>query len=218
MCFNYETSLFTFLVGTIFSVILMEYGNVEFMAENETTGIFFMFISLIQLMDFLFWIDIKNDYGINKIVTILGPLFNVSQPIIFYLIKCFYYKPNVFSMKNFNLPVALLNAAYLIYFIIMYKQFLSQGELTTSTKNGHLDWPWLQFASTNFYLLVLAVNIFYLFDIKYALVLFGIVYAFLGLSMKYFNYNAGELWCFFGSFVPFIMYHASFHIDEIVPF
>ena len=218
MCFNYETSLFTFLVGTIFSVILMEYGNVEFMPENETTGIFFMFISLIQLMDFLFWIDIKNDYGINKIVTILGPLLNVSQPIIFYLIKCFYYKPNVFSMKNFNLPVALLNLAYLIYFVMMYKQFLSQGELTTSTKNGHLDWPWLQFASTNFYLLVLAVNIFYLFDIKYALVLSGIAYSFLVLSEKYFYYNSGELWCFFGSFVPFIMYHASFHIDEIVPF
>ena len=218
MCFNYETSLFTFLVGTIFSIILMEYGNVEFMAENEVSGIFLIFISLIQLMDFLFWIDINNDYGINKIVTILGPILNVCQPIILYLIKYFYYKPNVFSMKNFNLPVALLNLAYLIYFVTMYKQFLSQGELTTSTKNGHLDWPWLRFANPMFYLVVFAVNIFYLFDIKYASVLFGIVYAFLALSMKYFYYNSGELWCFFGSFVPFIMYHASFHIDEIIPF
>ena len=66
MCFNYETSLFTFLVGTIFSIILMEYGNTEFMSENEVSGIFLVFISLIQLMDFLFWIDINNDYGINK--------------------------------------------------------------------------------------------------------------------------------------------------------
>ena len=218
MCFNYKTSLFTFVVGTIFSVVLMEYGNIEFMAENEVSGIFLIFISLIQLMDFLFWIDIKNNYGINKIVTILGPLLNVCQPLIFYLIKYFYYKPNVFSMKNFNLPVALLNLAYLIYFVTMYHNFLTEGELTTSTKDGHLSWPWLEFASPYFYLFMLAVNIFYLFDIKYAMVLFGIVYSFLALSVKYFNYNVGELWCFFGSFVPFIMYHASFHIDEIIPF
>ena len=218
MCFNYETSLFTFSIGMIFSVILMKYGNIEYMAENEVSGIFLMFISLIQLMDFLFWIDIRNDYGINKIVTILGPLLNVCQPIIFYLIKYFYYKPNVFSMKNFNLPVALLNLMYFVYFIGMYQKFLSQGELTTSTKDGHLSWPWLEFASPYFYLFMRAVNIFYLFDIKYALVLFGIVYSFLALSVRYFNYNVGELWCFFGSFVPFIMYHASFHIDEIIPF
>ena len=217
MCFNYETSLFTFSIGMIFSVILMKYGNIEYMAENEVSGIFLMFISLIQLMDFLFWIDIRNDYGINKIVTILGPLLNVCQPIIFYLIKYFYYKPNVFSMKNFNLPVALLNLMYFVYFIGMYQKFLSQGELTTSTKDGHLSWPWLEFASPYFYLFMLAVNIFYLFDIKYALVLFGIVYSFLALSVRYFNYNVGELWCFFGSFVPLIMYYASFYIDEIVP-
>ncbi len=217
MCFNYKTSLFTFSIGMIFSVILMKYGNIEYMAENEVSGIFLMFISLIQLMDFLFWIDIRNDYGINKIVTILGPLLNVCQPIIFYLIKYFYYKPNVFSMKNFNLPVALLNLMYFVYFIGMYQKFLSQGELTTSTKDGHLSWPWLEFASPYFYLFMLAVNIFYLFDIKYALVLFGIVYSFLALSVRYFNYNVGELWCFFGSFVPLIMYYASFYIDEIVP-
>jgi hypothetical protein len=218
MCFNSETSLFTFLVGTIFSIILMKYGNIEYMAENEATGIFLMFISLIQLMDFLFWIDIKNDYGINKIVTILGPLLNVCQPLIFYLIKYFYYKPNILTLKNFNLPVALLNMMYFVYFMGMYHNFLTEGELTTSTKDGHLSWPWLEFASPYFYLFMLAVNIFYLFDIKYALVLFGIVYSFLALSVKYFNYNVGELWCFFGSFVPFIMYHASFHIDEIIPF
>jgi hypothetical protein len=196
----------------------MKYGNIEYMAENEVSGIFLMFISLIQLMDFLFWIDIRNNYGINKIMTILGPILNVCQPIILYLIKYFYYKPNVLTLKNFNLPVALLNLMYFVYFIGMYHKFLSEGELTTSTKDGHLSWPWLEFASPYFYLFMLAVNIFYLFDIKYALVLFGIVYSFLALSVKYFNYNVGELWCFFGSFVPFIMYHASFHIDEIIPF
>ena len=74
-------------------------------------------------MDFLFWIDIKNKFGINKIATILGPILNVCQPTILYLIKYYYYRPNIFN-SPVSLVVALLNILYLIYFIIIYTKFL----------------------------------------------------------------------------------------------
>ena len=67
MCFNYKVSLFTFAIGTIFSILLIKYGNKKYMLENKITGIFLIFISLIQFMDFLFWIDLKNTIGINKL-------------------------------------------------------------------------------------------------------------------------------------------------------
>jgi hypothetical protein len=73
MCFNYKVSLFTFIIGTVFSILLFKYGNKKYKLENKVSGIFLIFISLIQFMDFLFWIDIKNEYGINKITTIIGP-------------------------------------------------------------------------------------------------------------------------------------------------
>jgi hypothetical protein len=38
-------------------------------------------------MDFLFWIDLQNKLGINYIITLLGPLLNVGQPLILYVIK-----------------------------------------------------------------------------------------------------------------------------------
>ena len=118
MCFNYKVSLFTFTIGTIFSILLINYGNKKYALENKVAGIFLIFISAIQLMDFLFWIDLKNKMGINKITTILGPILNVCQPTILYLIKYFYYKPDVLSMNYFNLPMAILNLIYFIYFII----------------------------------------------------------------------------------------------------
>ena len=217
MCFNYKVSLLTFFIGITSSIILFKYGNAKYTLENQISSIFLVFISFIQFMDFLFWIDIKNNYGINKITTILGPILNVGQPIIFYIIKYLYYKPNISSLQNFNLPIAILNFLYVIYFIHMYINFLSKDKLVTSTQHNHLQWPWIKYSNPYYYLLLFGINIFYLFNFKYALALFTITYFFLFLSVKYFFYNAGELWCFFGSFIPLIMYFMSFYIDKIFP-
>jgi|LakMenE18May11ns_1017448.scaffolds.fasta_scaffold9791872_2 hypothetical protein len=215
MCFNYKVSLLTFTVGTIFSILLMIYGNPVYRLENKASGLFLIFISLIQFMDFLLWIDIDNKIGINKLTTIGGPILNVCQPTILYLIKLFYYKPNILSLQNYNLPVAVLNIAYFIYFITVYVRFLLKDKLVTSTQDGHLKWPWLKYTNPYPYLVLFAINIFYLFNFTYSLVLFSVLYFFLYISKKYFKYSAGELWCFFGAFVPLIMFFLSFHIDKL---
>lgn len=216
MCFNYKVSLLTFGIGIIFSIILIKYGNTKYILENKTFGIFYLFIALIQFMDFLFWIDLHNTIGINKITTILGPILNVLQPNILYLIKILYYKPNINispTLGNFNLQIAILNCLYFLYFIIFYKEFLTTDKLITqTTKTNHLEWPWIKYANPYFYIILLTVNIFYLSNFKYALVTFLITFAFLIISVKYFNYNIGELWCFFGAFSPAILYFLSFHI------
>jgi len=100
MCFNAKVSLFTFVLGTLFSILLINQKNTNYILENKVTGIFLIFISLIQLIEFLFWIDINNIYGINKAVTIIAPIFNVCQPIILYLIKYVYYKQNILDRKS----------------------------------------------------------------------------------------------------------------------
>uniref|UniRef100_A0A6C0JX10 Uncharacterized protein n=1 Tax=viral metagenome TaxID=1070528 RepID=A0A6C0JX10_9ZZZZ len=209
MCFNSKTSIITFCIGTIFSILLFYGGNKKYITENKVTGIFLIFISCIQFMDFLFWIDIKNKYGINKITTILGPILNVCQPILLYLIKYAFYIP---SMTSFNVSVASLNILYGIYFIYNYVNFLNHDKLITKTENGHLKWPWIAYFNPRYYILLFAINIFYLFDFYYAMYLFVITYTFLWISYKYFYYNAGELWCFFGSFIPLIMFVLSFYI------
>jgi hypothetical protein len=159
---------------------------VKYYKENKVTGIFLIFISFIQFMDFLFWIDINNNLGINKITTILGPLLNVCQPTILYLIKYFYYKPNIFEIKNFNLPIAILNFLYFIYFIMIYIKFLYNEKLVTGVnKNNHLKWPWTKYSNPYFYLILLMINIFYLFNFNYSLIFFIITYIFLYFSVKY---------------------------------
>jgi len=165
-------------------------------------------------MDFLFWIDLKNKLGINKIVTIIGPLFNVGQPIIFYIIKLLYFKPkNILSINNFNLPVLILNILYFINLIYNYFKFLNNSILITSSENGHLKWPWIDYNNPVFYLILMGINIFYLMNFKYGLIFFIITYLFLILSVIYFSYNIGELWCFFGCFIPIIILISSYLLN-----
>jgi hypothetical protein len=155
-------------------------------------------------MDFLFWIDLKNKIGINKIATIIGPLLNVGQPIILWFIKLLYFRPDVWS--NQNLPVTTINIVYLLVLLYNYTKFLGSSNLVTGVNHGHLEWPWIKYSSPAFYLILFAINIFYLTKFNYSLLLFLVTYFFLILSKIYFQYNTGELWCFFGAFIPFIMF------------
>ena len=205
MCFSAKASLITFLLGTTFSILLIKYGNPTYKSDNYVFGIMLLFISSIQLMDFTFWMDLKNTMGLNKLATLIGPLLNVGQPTIFYIIKLLYFKPDVLSAANFNWQVMVLNALYALYLLAMYFRFITtEKQLTTSTSHGHLDWPWLKYANPYFYLILFAVNIFYLTNFNYSLGMFIITYLFLYLSYKWFPYSIGELWCFFGSFIPVV--------------
>jgi hypothetical protein len=213
MCFSAKTSLITFLLGTTFSILLIKYGNPTYKSDNRVFGIMLLFISAIQLMDFTFWMDLKNTMGLNKLATIIGPLLNVGQPTILYIIKLLYFTPNVLSAVNFNWQVMVLNVLYALYLLSMYFRFITtEKQLTTSTSHGHLDWPWLKYANPYYYLILFAVNIFYLTDFKYSLCMFIITYFFLYLSYMWFPYNIGELWCFFGAFIPVVALLGSYLI------
>ena len=209
MCFNAEVSMLTFILGLTGSILLIKYPGSKFLLENTTSGFSLIIISMIQLMDFLLWIDIDNKLGINKTVTTVGPILNIGTPLFIYLIKCIYYKPNVISMKNMNLPVMIINLIYLLLFIKSYKKFLNQGEKITKTEKGNLKWPWLKYSNGIFSSILLAINIFYLYDFKYSCLSFSITYIFLLISYKFFNYSKGELWCFFGAFIPFILFFSQ---------
>ena len=117
MCFNWKVSLLTFFIGTASSILLIRYGNPKYKKENLVSGVFLIFIAMIQFMDFLFWIDIKNKWGINKITTILGPILNVGQPTIFYLIKLYFLQPKLLRSYSFdNISILILNILYVLVF------------------------------------------------------------------------------------------------------
>lgn len=202
MCFNWQVSLLTFVIGTVLSIILAKYGNPKYKLENHMGGIFFLFVALVQFMEFIFWIDLDNTMGLNKWMTMIGPWLVMGQPILIYVIKIILTKINVLEMNG---PILALNACYFIYLCNSYIQFIQNGTLTTKVKHGHLYWPWKKYFDSRYYVLVLTINMFYLSNFNYSMIWFVISYLLAFLSYVYFNYNVGELWCFFGAFEPAII-------------
>jgi len=215
MCWTAETSLLTFTIGLITSLLLIYKGNPKYKKENIVFGIFLIFISFIQFFDFLFWIDIDNKYNINHYVTLIASLINVGQPTILYIIKILFLNNyNDLIANPYNLFFLITNILYAIFLITNYVRFLNNGDLKTSISNKtkHLHWPWIEYFNKKpYYLIIFAINIFYLTNCNYSLFLFIITYFFLYLSLKYFKYNAGELWCFFGAFIPIFLYLYSYY-------
>lgn len=151
-----------------------------------------------QLFDYLFWIDINNKKGINKISTIIAPLINAGQPIFLIILKSLFYKID-------NYLILGLNIIYLFNLLYNYKEFIIDNNLTTSVEHNHLKWKWLKYFNPYFYLMMLVINTLYLTNFKYSLNVIIITLLCLIISYKYFNYHIGEIWCFFGVFIPLLI-------------
>ena len=191
MCFSARASLAAFLIGLVGAFSLISRGD----TNNIVFGIFFIFISLIQLMDFVFW---SGSDKANRIATMIGPLLNVGQPLIMYLIKISYfgYAPD----KMF-----FMNSVYAAYLATMYTEFIDTGDRVTRVVKGHLKWPWIEYSNPVFYLVMFIVNALYLTDFEYSAKVTVITLFFLLVSHSYFAYHVGEIWCYFGAFIPFII-------------
>ena len=167
----------------------------------------FIFISIIQLIEYFLWIDIDNKYGINYLMTLISPLISplivIIQPFILYVIKFIYFKPELLTSTNL---LFIANIIYFGIFLVNYITNFINKRLITKVENGHLYWPIKNLMSSTFYLILLLVNIFYLTDFKYSLLVALFTYLFSILSYKYFGYHIIEMWCFFGAFLPLIIF------------
>ncbi len=211
MCYNPTVSLTAFLVGVMFSLLLIGYGNPRHKAENMVFGVLLLFVAGIQFMEFLFWVDLHNKIGVNKLATVIGSLFNMGQPLLIYIIKVVYY--NAFQVDW----VAGMNFLYLLYLLRVYYQFIVGGTLTTSKLAGrHLRWPWLKYINPWAFIIMFATNIFYLTDFTYSFVMFSIVYCILAFASTFFPNHVGEFWCFLSTSVPALMLPLSYYIDKLV--
>jgi hypothetical protein len=199
MCFSKKSSLLTFITGVIGSLLLIFYGNKKYRKENLIAGLFFIFVSFMQIFDYLIWGDIDNKDGINHYSTLLAPLFNHTQPtFLFILCENVYKKYNIFNF--------LLNCIYFIYVIIKYIQFISyKNNLVTSKKYGYLYWKWKNDFNYYFYFFILTFNIFIYMPVFYGIIFFLLGIFTLLFSLKYFYYNTSELWCYFSAFTPLIL-------------
>jgi hypothetical protein len=202
MCFDKETSIVTYLIGTISSIALFKSNNTSY----KIAGQFFLFVSQMQLIEYLLWKDTSCNTN-NKIISTTGSLLNHLQPIVLYLLL----KLNNKSLSNNKLLSAIIGI-YIIS-LVLYSNNIYPLDCTTltDTEPQHLDWKWNHKKhSTKFYLIFLVTMILLSYNgfekpynLYLALICIG-TYVVSYIIYKDKNVT-GAVWCWFAALIPFLL-------------
>ena len=203
MCFTRELSLKSFIVGIGSSLALIFFGNNKFKNVNLFIGLFFLFVSAMQLIDFMIWSDLKCKNKLNKIASIVGPLLNHLQPVVFVVLASYFVRANPI-VPNKILIVA--NLLYCVYVADRYKNYLQKEDMCTHTNDeNHLDWKWKY--NFNYILCFYSVSLLnyanFVHDINILIVL---VFSYLLLILPNLIWvnNVGEVWCLLVTCAPLV--------------
>lgn len=204
MCYTKQASLTAFFTGLISSLLLIYFGSQEYKQQNLVIGILFLFVSFMQLFDYMMYIDPGCKSGWNKLAGYLGPLFNAFQPLILFMFLWM-----VSDNSSIKYTALAVNMIYLVYVIVIYLNYLKKGQICSYQENGRLSWSWYNngFGGTwnKFYLIVLVFNLIFLLKYKYIMIASVLGLIFFLISVWNYQYHIGEWWCWMVNSIPFII-------------
>lgn len=203
MCYSADLSLTSLTFGVFASFMLINFGSKESSNTNKAIGYFFLFVTLMQLVEYFLWIDMDCVNGFNKVGALLGPILNHLQPVVLLIIATIFLEPANLISSSIVIPANIL---YLIYCGYQYVLYISdKSNLCVKTNEcEHLDWTWKKDFNYIFYFAISFINVANFYTNTNLIVSFGISYILLIVSIFGFNKNVGEFWCLMVTGVPLI--------------
>lgn len=205
MCFSPEVSIGTFVIGFVSSVLVYSLGTID----DQIIGLYFVFISFIQWIEYLLWNHMKCD-NYNRGVSLVGMSMNHLQPIVLSALVLKYNPRIAPTSRDFILSLLFI---YIVSIVPYSLQFYSTNQCTMKTSANHLYWTW---NNMPMYLWVYSVFVLCTFSsFRFGLVssIHGQYMAYTGLVLLGISgivYRGtgmvGSMWCFFSAFVPLIWY------------
>lgn len=198
MCFSFEASILSFLIGSISSIWIIFLGR----PFDTIVGGYWLWVCLMQGIEAILWKHQTCD-DLHKTVSFIGSGLNVTQPLILAALIF------MFSKYAKPIPLAIISAIYLLYGILTFFRTREETYYCTAPRKDdpHLLWNW-------------TVNPGYLYDwAVYGLAISAIAYfGMSGLQAVLFLASFGALlfwsyvfyprqsiasvWCFFAAMSP----------------
>jgi len=204
MCFSAKSSIISFSVGIIGSLLCILLGT----AVDKIVGYFFAFVSSMQIIEYLLWTHQKCD-NYNRFISMLGMVFNHLQPIVL-AILVLYFNPKTPYKKW----IALIMAIYLCVIIPYSYQFLQHksNQCTLKGTDNHLFWHWnnMSYCCFVYIIFLISLSTFWLLGLppfKLGLIFATIsIVSYLSSMYVYPHKNMGAMWCYYAVFIPIIYY------------
>ncbi len=203
MCFSDQASMFSFFIGVFSSLFLIIFGVKQLERENIVYGLLMLYVSFMQLFDYMIWIDQKGTLGLNRIASIVAPIFNYSQPLFLYLLKNIFFPAKWVTIDN---GVFLLNSIYFVLFINGLSQYYQKEKMIILEEHSHLVWKWLKHMPTSFYLTLFSINCLFKGNFYYNVIFLILGSIFSSLSHSFYKYSPKEIWCVTVLIIPLLLF------------
>ena len=213
MCYTSSTSIKAFIIGVVSSLLLVSLSSFSSTLSSSESrsykiiGYFFLFVTLMQLYDAIFWkyppIN-KSNTSINTITTKLAMITNHLQPIILGLL-IYYFNGKLTSVSKYIL--LFYTICITIYTINLWNKVNTTTVTNRSTPS--LDWEWNRqsYASFVYFVFLITLTVLFFQNVKTGgkLAAFLTVASFLFSLYKYqIKAATGRFWCYFAAFAPVI--------------
>lgn len=215
MCYSSETSRNFFIINIICSYMLYKIPYSS--SDNKIIALYFIYVGLMQLYDWIFWNNTNNSL-INKIFTKIAMITNNAQPIMFALLIVL-YKNKMNSQSSINKMPKLSTYAIAIYTLVfLFYTFYGFNKIDYTVSkpelNNSLFWQWNSLPYNQLFYLLYFICVLilcyenFLFPTNYVLILITLV-SFLFTFVFFKQSTIGRFWCKFASLVPllFLIYY-----------
>lgn len=204
MCFSYEVSVITFIIGTLGTIHNLNYSNKTNNKLFKALTIAWISPILMQLWEAFIW----KKYYCN-LTTKLAYITNILQPITFVL--AFWYL-DIIPKQN----VSKILIIAIIYLALMRNSFNKNYKCILKDCGVDLDW-WNDDINGNIYVVAMLILNYLLIDDQTIMLqqvgYFSLSLLAANILTKYINRNncysgkIGSIWCFFAAFAPFYNYY-----------
>ena len=200
MCFNWQVSLLSFIIGTILNIYLYR------LTDNinvKIISLFWQFTLFMQFFDFLSWTS-NCPSKQQEFSTKMSYIFTVFQPIIIYFL--------VISLNSENIPYntkllsTIIVFIYLSVFLIrgFFKDTIAKSCVKNLESCSHIDYYWWNDKILQFFYFITSILIVLMLIKPFKFSLSQLAYVTITFFITVILYNCGipSIWCFFQVFAP----------------
>jgi hypothetical protein len=210
MCYSKEVSQRSFIINVITCYILYNYNSNN--STHKILALFFAFVGLMQLFDWIFWEhqgENENDKRINFIFTKIAMIANHIQPIILAILLYIYYGKLPILSICIVLLYTIVVVPYTTNLNIDYTLVKNIKTKKNKTKTS-LYWQWnsahnsvLVYAT---FLITLSVLSFENFNYPMNIILVFINLSSFFLANFYYKSEfVGRFWCETAAIIPLLL-------------
>ena len=214
MCWNWQTSLATFLIGTACNVVL--YGLIKKYPKNETLDRSFIamiliweYILLMQLFDFFSWISQGKEMNctpLNRMATIGAYIETLTQPIVVICILLLLVG-NQEKWKYTFAGIALFIYIIGIFYELYFKKHEQINCMRPTETCSHLDYVWwgnMKISQWLYLIIIFGSILLLLQPSSFAMLQAGYLFIAYMISYIWYSCSIANMWCWVSAFAPIV--------------